>query len=96
MPDILDLMIKEGVKLTLSDDSHGWKDVGLFYKETLAYLQEKSVTIYGLRLASSTSSYDEIDEDQAAILRLKDRIEQVKLEFNQTPNDGKEEIPRRR
>lgn len=95
MPDILDIMIKEGVRFTLSDDSHGWKDVGLFYKETIAYLREKSVLMYGLRLASSTLSNDEIDEDQAAILRLKDRVEHVEFPKPNT-NDGQEEMHRRR
>ena len=43
-------MMKIDVKFTLSDDSHGHNDVGLFYTETFEYLQTKGVkTVYGLQ-----------------------------------------------
>ncbi|KAJ1549543.1 histidinolphosphatase [Cladochytrium tenue] len=42
--DILQLMISRGVKFTLSDDSHGPADVGMFYDKLHDYVREMGVT----------------------------------------------------
>ncbi|KAJ3106136.1 hypothetical protein HDU97_006953 [Phlyctochytrium planicorne] len=42
--DVLEIMLRKGVKFTLSDDSHGPEDVGMYYKGLLGYLNEMGIS----------------------------------------------------
>ncbi|KAF3942526.1 Histidinol-phosphatase [Dactylella cylindrospora] len=42
-PDVMKVMVGEGVKFVLSDDSHGTAQVGFGYKRALEYLEEMGV-----------------------------------------------------
>ncbi|OMJ23342.1 putative histidinol-phosphatase [Smittium culicis] len=56
-PDILQIIIKNGGKLTISDDSHAPDQLGLYYQELREYLIQNNVTrIYYLDTNSENNS----------------------------------------
>ena len=58
----MEVMVRKGVKFTLSDDSHGPNDVGMHYDKLHAYAKENGIrTVYCPRKSGSEIVYISID-----------------------------------
>ncbi|KAI9106070.1 Polymerase/histidinol phosphatase-like protein [Phlyctochytrium arcticum] len=66
--DILEYMIEEEVNFTLSDDSHGPKDVGMHYDKLVAYLKEMNINRVWFITESGAVEAMDIDLDRPLCL----------------------------